>query len=140
MIPNQDFDDYNIKALVILDWCVSVISLISSLVLCYFCLRIPSPKTVSVKFILLLAMSDFFYSVSNILSYYLTNEDNDLQLCYIQGAMRNASFILTSFFSACTAIVSYKSSLPKGRFNLNLFFITAVLFGLFFFVFVPMIT
>jgi len=139
MIPTHPWPDVNVKMLVVLDWIASGLSLISSLVLFYLCLRVPSPKTTSVKFILALAVADFFYSLSNILSNFLINGSSDNTLCFIQGAMRHSSFILSVFFSAGVARVSYLSALPKEHSRLSTYFIITVCCGLVMFVVIPTI-
>jgi len=139
MIPSQAWPDVNVEILVILDLTTSALSLIGSLVMCCFCLRVPSPKTTSVKFILALAVADFFYSLSNILSNFLINGSQDLTLCWIQGSIRHSSFILSVFFSACIARVSYLSALPDQQSRLSNYFVIAVSIGILSFLILPTI-
>jgi len=52
-----------------------------------------------------------------------------VKLCYIEATIRHSSFILSIFFSACVAIVSYKSLLPQRDFNQRRFYLKSILFG-----------
>jgi len=126
MIQDHNVRGYHI--LFPLDLAVTILSLLGSSLTCYFCLRIPShSKTISVKFIIALSISDFFYSIANVLSNFET--EKTLDLCAIEAWVRQSAYVLSIFFSACIAIISYKSSLPESLFNSNKFFMLTTLLG-----------
>ena len=93
-----------------IDLGVTALSLCGSLLMCFFCLRLPSPTTLSLKFILAMSIADFFYSIANVLSNF--EGINTQKLCWVESNIRQVSFILSIFFSACTAISSYRR--PTG--------------------------
>ena len=126
MIPDNSVRGYHI--LFPLDLAVTVLSILGSSLTCYFCLRLPSyNKTVSVKFIIALSIADFFYSIANVISNF--ESENSFTLCAVESWIRQSSYVLSIFFSACIAIVSYKSSLPDSIFNSNKFFMLTTLVG-----------
>jgi len=128
-----------VNFLVVLDIIVSVLSLLGSIILFFFCIRLRSPKTLSVKFITALALSDVFYSTANILSNFLNMTTAEELFCQIQGSMRYCSFILSIYFSACTAIVSYQPSSFLNRTNSSIFVTLAASTGLLIFLGVPIL-
>jgi len=111
--------------LYILDIIATGLSFFGSIIICFLCLRMPSPLAVSFKFILAISISDFFYSIANIMSFFETPQTRTL--CYLEATMRHSSFILSLFFTTCLAIVSYKALKPQ--FNQRKCFIRAVFIG-----------
>ena len=118
MIPNSNVEGASL--LWILDLIATILSFLGSLLMLYFCYRVPSPRAASLKFILAVSIADLFYSIANILSNF---ETSDGPLCYVEGVIRESSFILTIFFSTCTAVASHKVSWQKGSFSRSTFFI-----------------
>jgi len=106
MIPNSPVPEANL--LYNIDLVITILSVIGSLVLCFLCLRVPSPTTLSLKFILAISIADFFYSIANVLSIF--EEKTTFKLCWTEANIRQVSFILSIFFSACTAIAFYRGS------------------------------
>jgi len=106
MIPNSPVPEANL--LYHIDLVITILSVVGSLVLCFLCLRVPSPTTLSLKFILAISIADFFYSIANVLSIFETNMT--FKLCWTEANIRQVSFILSIFFSACTAIAFYRGS------------------------------
>jgi len=126
MIHNPNTRGFSI--LYPLDLVATILSLLGSLVMCWMCLRLPSEKkTVSVKFILALAVSDFLYSIANFMS--LLEKETTPALCTIEATIRQSSFLACIFYSACIAFVSYKSSFSRVHFNSNQFFIKMMILG-----------
>jgi len=110
-----------------LDLTMTFLSLAGSVLMLYFCLRMPSPRTLSVKLILTISIADFFYTIGNVLSNF--ERESTRTLCAVEAIMRQSSFILSIFFSTCTAIASYKASSPTKNFNQTKFFFTTVIIG-----------
>ena len=127
-----------VNFLINLDWTVSIISLLGSLILFFICVRLPS-KTLSVKFIIALALADVFFSAANIMSNFLHMRISEAFLCKAQGLTRYCSFILSIYFSACTAIVSYQPSAFLNRTNPNRFVAFVASIGLLIFFGIPII-
>jgi len=104
MIPNANIEGASF--LYIIDLIATILSFVGSLTMCYLCLRMKAPRTISHKFILAISVADFFYSISNILSNFETKDTT--KLCFIEGFIRESAFILTIFFSTCTAVASLR--------------------------------
>jgi len=125
MIRDPNFKGYAL--LYPLDIVATTLSLFGSLFMCYLYIRAPKPRTVPLKFIMAISLADLLYSISNVMSNFEGIET--VRLCHIEATIRNSSFILSIFFSACVAIVSYKSFLPQRHFNKRRFFLRAILLG-----------
>ena len=95
-----------------IDLIACFLSAIGSAIMTYFCLRIPTEiRTSSIKYLAAVAISDFFYSIGNLMSAF--NQPNDTY-CEIEGFFRHSSLVFSSLFAACIAVVSYGTSLsPK---------------------------
>ena len=104
-----------------LDLIASILSTLGSLLMCYFCYRTPAPRTISIKFIFAIAIADLFYSIANLMSVFERIETLGL-LCMVEAVTRQSSFTFSILFSACTAVVSYKASLPHSTFDRTKFF------------------
>jgi len=103
-----------------IDRLTTLLSLISTLWLIYICFKIPSPKTITLKFICAIAISDFFYSIANALSG-LQQRDTYL-LIKIEATLRQSSFLLGVFFATCIATITYKSTISDRRFRQTWFY------------------
>jgi len=125
MIPNTDIEGAGF--LYPLDLIATVLSLGGSIVLFCLCLRMQSTFMLSLKFILAISIADFFYSFANVLSNFQNSSTEGL--CTVEAILRQCSFILSIFFSTCTAIASYKSAEPQSKFNRPRFFILSVTVG-----------
>jgi len=125
MINNPNARGYEI--LYPLDLVATTLSILGSLCMYFFCLRIPGPLNISTKFILAIATSDLIYSLSNVLSNFETSETH--RLCIFEASLRHVMFVLSIFFSSCLAIVSYKISLPRDNMKIRLFYRLAVYIG-----------
>jgi len=126
-----------VNFLIYLDWTMSILSMLGSIILFIVCIRLPS-KTISVKFIIALALADAFYSGANIMSNFLHMRMSEAVLCHIQGLTRYCSFILSIYFSACTAIVSYQPAAFLNRTNPNRFVACIASVGLLIFIGIPL--
>ena len=125
MIRDPNFKGYAI--LYPFDLVATLLSLLGSIFMCYLYLRAPKPRTTSFKLILATSLADLLYTISNVMSNFENIETSNL--CYIEATIRNSSFILSIFFSACVAIVSYKSFLPQRHFNQRNFFLRSIVLG-----------
>jgi len=126
MIPNSPLP--GAFFLFVVDLVVTILSLLGSLLMFYLCLRIRKPFTLSLKFILAISIADFIYSVANLISNFEVLEKT-FALCRVEANLRQCSFILSIFFSTCTAIASYKASIPQAKFNKRNFFNLSVTLG-----------
>ncbi len=126
MIPNADIP--NAQFLYVLDLVVTTFSIFGSLFMLFLCLRMRRSFTLSLKFILAISIADFFYSLANVISNFERRPDT-IGLCLFESIIRHCSFLLSIFFSTCTAVASYKASLPKQSFNQNRFFFLNVTIG-----------
>ena len=111
--------------LFVLDLAISFISFIASLLMCIYCIRTMSTKSASLKLILAIAISDFVFSISNIMSAF---EDSQKMttLCYIEAVLRVSSFILSIFFTTCIGILCYQACSFSNTFNQRTFFKAAL--------------
>jgi len=86
-------------------------------------------KTIALKLIFAVALSDFFYSISNILTAFENEENNTI--CQVDAFLRQVSVCASIFWVTCTAIICYKSSTSWRLFNQNRFFKQALVIGTF---------
>jgi len=105
----------------------SSLSLCGSLCMTYFACRMPSPKTVSLKFIIGIALADIAYSIVNLMSSFERESMNGL--CYAESVLRIWAKESSLFFAACLAILCYKTSRYSRKFNQDRFFKGALVFG-----------
>jgi len=124
MFPNSGVEGATF--LYTLDLIATVLSFFGSIFMCYLCLRVPSPKTISIKFIFAIAVSDLFYTIANIMSFF-EKVNQTILLCVAEANIRQSSFVLSIFFATCTAIVSYKAAVPHSTFNRGRFFKLSVI-------------
>jgi len=115
----------------ILYWCnvvATLLSFLGSLWMTILCLKTPSPKSVALKLILAIALSDLVYTIPNVISMY--GDGNGL-MCNIEGFLRELTAMLTIFFSTATAILCYKDSAFNAKFVQEVFYKKAVKISLF---------
>lgn len=116
-----------------IDLIATSFSFIGSLWMIVHCFKAPSPKSLTLKLIAAIGMADFLYSVSNILSNFETDIENEesqnFMLCEAEAILRQAAYVLSIFFSTCVAIASYFSACPRRKFKRTLFFYVSVLVG-----------
>jgi len=99
----------------ILDLVCTSLSILGSLVMFYLCLRLPSPRSQSVNFVLSLAVVDFLYATTNILSFFEDRDDEALcgTFCKVEAIIRGFSFFLSVFFATCIGLTCLKTQLPN---------------------------
>ena len=103
-------DDPNSSLLLTLNLIVTILSLIGSAWMTFYCCR-TQRKNVSIKLILVLAIADFVYSISNLLS---TFEGDDVNLtCRVEAFVREASYSLSTFMT-CSIVIYCVIFLDKG--------------------------
>jgi len=115
------------ESLTRLEHATTALSIIGSLWMCYICSRVPGSKTVTLKLICAIAISDFFYSVANYFSRFVAR-DMPMKI-KMEATIRHSSFLLSILFSACIATVTYKSSVPFGGFNQRQFYRRVIIIG-----------
>jgi len=106
----------------------STLSLGASGIMTYHCFKTKN-KTIALKLILAIALSDFIYSISNILTAFETEENN--ALCKIDAIIRQFSVMSSIFWVTCTAIICYKTSKTWRLFNQARFLRRAIIIGTF---------
>jgi len=107
---------------------VTVLSLTGSLIMTYYCFRLQPSKSIFLKLITSIALSDGFYSLANLISSFESEEMN--VMCYIEGFIRQCSFTLTLFFTTCLAILCSKTSNLSKSFDQENFFRKSVIIGI----------
>ncbi len=128
MLRFTDIPDANI--LWILDLTATIFSLFGSIVMIFSCLKTPSPKGFSLKFITTIAFANFLYSISNLLSNFEKNNDqsDEIDLCSYEAVLRQFSYTLLIFLSTCIAVGTCYSLNQLN--NKTLFFYSSVVTGL----------
>jgi len=121
MIPDAKIDDKTFW--LVLDLTVTFLSFSGSLLMSYYCFRLPSPTSTSIKFIFATAIADFFYAISNVLSNFESRANPSL--CQTEAMIRSSSMFLSILFTTCAAIVSARASVSYNsrRFLRNTLFI-----------------
>jgi len=105
------------------------LSFFGSFFMCYFCLRI-RPRTVSLKFILSIAIADVFFSIANLMSEFEYPSSNGVNLfCGIEAFIRAGSYVLSVFFASCIAVLCYKTSALTIKFDQETCFRSALYIG-----------
>jgi len=127
MIPDANVPDATL--LFNIDIVATALCFSGSLIMSYHCLKIRPPRNVSINLILCIAISDFFYSIANIISMF--EHKDTVTLCHIEAFIRQSTFLLSIYFASCTAIVCYKISTDDENFNRKLFLKKAIILGFF---------
>lgn len=106
------------------------LSLSATLVMLYFCLRTPGAKPTTLKMIILMTISDFFYSISNALSLLQNQNSSSIDmLCYVQGMLRASCFILSLWFAGSLSILCYKTCTSETNFDQERFLKRSIISG-----------
>ena len=105
----------------------AILSLGGSFWMTCFCLKSPGHRTVSLNLILAIAVSDFVYSIANIMASF----DNYLPhaFCATEAFLRVWSFNFSVFWATCIPLLFYKISVSDKPLDQNKFFIKAGLVG-----------
>jgi len=114
------FDDLKLA-----DKITTALSLIGSIWMIYTCFNVPGPKTITLKFICAIAISDFCYSIANAFSSLQTT--NTYLLIKMEATLRQSSFLLSVFFSMCIATITYKSTISDRRFKQTIFYYITII-------------
>jgi len=104
------------------------LSLFGSFLMMCYCLRVKRSQSISVKFIMAIAVADFFYSMANLMAAF--EDDTNGPLCHLEAITRQFAFTLSIFFATCTARLCYKTSIIETAFSKNRFFKRSVTLGL----------
>lgn len=110
------------------------LSFLGSLYIIYHCFKTKASLPASSKFILAIAITDFFYSVSNLMSGFQSKAENQkpeqiAPFCQWEAIIRFSSFKLTLLYATCIAISCYKSSQIGKRFDQDQFFRKSLIAG-----------
>ena len=90
------------SSLLIINLVVTTLSLMGSGWMSIYCFQIRN-KDIPTKMILTLAISDFFYSISNVLSAFEPDEDVST-MCTIEGFIRAAFYSISNFTTSWIVI------------------------------------
>ena len=112
--------------LFILNLISTSLSLIGSGWMCYSCIRLKQ-KTVAHKLISAIAVSDFFYTLSNVISMF--GEQSNDAICCIEASMRHFSAVMTIFFSSSTAVLCYRVVTSPKDYDQKRFLKEAIIAG-----------
>src|SRR5690349_10015521 len=82
---------------------VGSISGIACIWLFCFYIKTQKPRSVSLKLILALAISDFFYSMASVICFLGARSP---MVCYIEGVLREGSALFSFSWAACIAILA----------------------------------
>ena len=107
------------KFLTISHLIVTCLSLIGSFLMAYYCLRIRW-KNVALKLIIALAISDFLFSASNLITMF--GDPTGRTLCTVEAVLRSFFYVQTIFWASSTAILCYKVTKYNTSFNQGYFF------------------
>jgi len=110
-----------------INFIVSSLSLCGSLCMTYFCFRLPSPKSVFLKFLIGIALADILYSIVNFMSIF--ERDTMDRLCFVESILRIWAKESSLFFAACIALLCYKTSRYSRKFDQNKFFTRSLFLG-----------
>ena len=101
------FDSTNSETypLYIVNEVVSLFSLLGSFLMAFFIIR-NKEKTIILYFILAIAVSDFFYSISNLLSILETKTSS--HLCHLEAFTRQFFFALSIMMTSSISILCYR--------------------------------
>ena len=105
------------------------LSLCGSLFMSYFCFKTGSAHSPSGKLILSIALSDFLYSIANVLAAF--EGETISKLCLAEGFLRVFSLELCLLFPTCIAILCYKATQPNQDFDQNSFVKKVIVYGVF---------
>jgi len=105
----------------------TILSLLGSLYMVYSCIRTPAPRSVALKLILALALSDLIYSISNVMSQF--DEDIVDLFCIAEAILRMNGYLLSIYFTTTIAMLCYQTSKHGLSFNQEKFFRSAIIFG-----------
>ena len=106
------------------------LSFIGSTYMIYSCATTKSSMSASTKFILAIAITDFFYTISNLMSGLQEQASEPvLPFCRLEAILRFTSFKLTLLFATCIAISCYKGTKYGKRFDPDQFFRSSMVAG-----------
>jgi len=141
LYPNQQhikkpmtFPDtlHQVSLLKTLNFIAVGLSFLGSGYMIYSCVTPKGSMSASTKFILAIAITDFFYTISNLMSGLQEKASESVQpLCQWEAVLRFLSFKLTLLFASCIAISCYKGTKLGKRFDQDRFFKNSLIAGVF---------
>jgi len=99
----------------------TALSFAGSIFMIYHCLKTSAPRSVTMKLILSIAIADFLYSISNLMSAF-QGPSGVTPFCYLEAGIRAFTYVLSIFFASCLGILCYKTVVKGMDFNQELFF------------------
>jgi len=105
------------------------LSLFGTIWNCYYFIKIGGYKNTSLRLIMLIILSDFFYAVANIMTIFDGPAPTLKPICYADAFIRTWSYTLTLFFAMCLSLFCYKSVKNAGRFNDTSFLTKCIVIG-----------
>ena len=122
--PTQEDHDTLLQGLNLL---ATIPSIIGSFLMSYFCLKSVSTNT-SIKLLLALGLSDFFYSVNNLTSIFGPTQGSGL--CNLQALFRSSFALLSVWIASSIAVLHYKLIRGDPNFRRTRFIVLAILSGI----------
>ena len=98
------FQDQQVHILWIVNGISTAFSLMGELFMMYTYFVLPSMRRFSMKLVMSLVVSDFIYSLSNVLTYF----SDDIGTCVPEGALRTLGYTLSVVWAVIMLIISYK--------------------------------
>ena len=114
--------------LIVLNIIATTLSLIGSLWMILVCIGGRAKFTIALAFILAIGFSDFFYSISNIMAAFGTQQEDTL--CRTEGVIRETFLFLSLYFATCTAILCYRDTKYGPSFHPRIFFAKTMAIGI----------
>jgi len=126
MIPNK----YGYSTWVTVDIVATTLSIAGSLIMGYFCLMfLRHTRSVQVRIIFSIAMSDFIFSISNALSNFEKGETVGL-LCQSEAIIRQGGYFMTIYFTVIAGIFASRVSKLQTEESKLRFFHKSIAYGL----------
>ena len=105
----------------------TILSIVGSLLLSYYCLR-KKRKTTGVMLIFALGVSNLFYSIAS-LALVLRTEGDDAKCAQTEALLRQLFFVFSIFWTSSIAMLHYKITTPGKEFNQKDFFRKSFVIG-----------
>jgi len=106
----------------------TILSLTGSIIMSYSCFKRNPSTSIFLKMITAIAISDVFFSIANLLSTFEGEEMNSL--CYIEGFLRQSSFIMTLLFTTSLAILCSRIANLSVNPDQEDYFMKSLIFGI----------
>lgn len=127
---SDDHSQPSARTFQILGLIIVPLSLLGCLWTCYFCLK-KRIMNAFLKYILGLTIANLFYTIANIMSLFKGQGTQEVDYkCITQSIIRESSWLMSSLFACCIAILCFKSSAGEtSSFYRRLFFRASLAIG-----------